>query len=891
MNWHAMSSKEVLSALKASEKGLSEGEAKQRLLEYGPNEISLKRTVNPLRILISQFTSPLVLILIFAAVVSYGVGFIPGQDPHVIDSILILIIVLANGLFGFFQEYNAEKSIEALKKLSPEKATVLRKGEKAVVDAFELVPGDIILLAQGDKVPADVRILNANTLRVDESLLTGESLPVSKGARVVAVSAPLHAKTSMLFKNTVLSRGKATAVVVGTGLKTELGKIAESIHLVPPKMTTFQIELDKLGKKLGVGILVIIVFIALAQWLASVSDLVTIFLTSISLAVAAIPEGLPAIVTLSLAFGTRKMLKKNSLVRKLSVVESLGSIDTICTDKTGTLTENRMTVKKLFANGNEIDVSGLGYDLEGKFTIGKIPLDAKEISLLLRCGLLCNDAEIPSDAESEASFVGDPTEIALIVSAEKAGLGEHRIRSIYPRVDEIPFTSESKQMTTVHRFEGKDIAFMKGAPEIMIKECTKIYENGKIVNLSERKRKEILAVNKKFAGKALRVLGFAFKNLKKGYSKKSLEKEMIFLGLQAMIDPPREEVKGSISLCRDAGIRVVMLTGDNLDTAKAIAQEIEIGTRAKLGVEIESMGDFELRKVVEETDVFARVSPVHKQRILAALKDNGHTVAMTGDGVNDAPALKSADVGIAMGIRGTDVARETSDMILLDDNFRTIQEAIGEGRTIFTNIRKFVMYLLTSNFAEVFVVFFVSLAGYLPITAVQLLWINLMTDGFPALALGVDPAIPGVMKQKPRPKGEGVINKRLAFFVLGIGSLSTVLLIAIFFISLRQGGIVLAQTMVFTALILFEFIKIAVIRGQEKLSFFSNKWLIVAIGFSLLLQFIVLTPAVAPFFGVKTMAEIPLLLWGVLLAFIVIGWFAANIIAKYIAKITPSASE
>jgi Ca2+-transporting ATPase len=886
MDWHSLSIGEAFQRLESGRGGLPWDEARERLAEFGRNEILLKRRLSPLKIFVSQFTSPLVLILIFAAIVSYAVGFVPGQKPHILDSALILVIVFANGVFGFLQEYNAEKSIEALRRLSPEKATVLRGGEKHVVDARELVPGDIILLSSGDKVGADARLVEAGALRVDESMLTGESSPVSKQCREIPAESPLHARTNMVFKDTVVVGGKAVALVVGTGIATELGRIAESIQAVPPKMTPFQIELEGLGRKLGIAIFAIIVFIAIVQLLAQVADIVTIFLTSISLAVAAIPEGLPAIVTLSLAFGTKKMLSKNSLVRKLSVVESLGSVDVICTDKTGTLTENRMTVKKVFANGAEIDVGGTGYGLDGDFMLGEIPIPAGEISLLLQAGVLCNDAAISSQ-NGETAFVGDPTEIALLVSARKAGLGEKRLRSTFPRVSEVPFSSERKKMTTVHRHEGKLVAFMKGAPEVVLEDCSRIFENGKITKLGKAKRREIISANKRFAGSALRVLAFAFKDVKKGASKASIEKNMVFLGLQAMIDPSREGVGESISICRDAGIRVVMVTGDNLETAKAIASQIGVGNRAMPGSAIDSMGEFELRKTVEETDIFARVSPVHKQRILAALRDNGHIVAMTGDGVNDAPALKAADVGIAMGKRGTDVARETSDMILLDDNFKTIEEAIAEGRTIFSNIRKFVNYLLTSNFAEVCVVFFVSLAGYLPITAVQLLWINLLTDGFPALALGIDPRMPDVMSKKPRPKGEGVINTRLAYLIVSIGFLMTVLSVAMFFIALKQGGLMLAQTMVFTSLIFFEFVRIAVIRAQEKLGFFSNKWLVAAIAFSLLLQFAVLNEPLAVFFGVETMRGIPPILWVVMLFFLLAAWVASMVITKFAVSLTP----
>jgi len=878
MEYYQQGIKEVFDNLKSSVKGLEEKEAERRLKKYGYNELEEKDKISFFKIFLSQFNDFLIIILVLAAIVSYAIGFFPGQTSHNVDAVLILSIVFLNGIFGFIQDYKAEKSILALKKLAKPVALAMRNGKEHEVESRNLVPGDIVILNQGDQISADLRIIEGNNLEMDESVLTGESSGVSKKVCFYEKAIPLAERRNMLYMNTNVVRGRAKAIVVNTGMQTEVGKIAYQISKAKERLTPFQIEINKAGKKIGLIILIIIGFIAIVQILARALSFVDIFLTSISLAVAAIPEGLPAVVTLALAFGTRKMLKKKALVRKLPVVEGLGSVNVVCTDKTGTLTENKMTVRKLYFDNKIVDVGGIGYDTKGKFYEGRKRLNPKKFTPLLLAGLLCNDTAGGMDKNGKKKYLGDPTEIALLVSAKKAKISGDGFK----RVDEIPFSSDRKRMTVICTEDGKRTAYMKGALEVVLEKCSRIYESGKEKNLTGKKKKEILKVQEEMAEKALRVLAFAYKQTRK--RDKRIENKMIFLGLQGMIDPPRKEVREAIKICRTAGIRVVMITGDHKITAQAIAKEVGVGNRTLEGKDIDRVSHSNLKKKVEETDIFARVSPSHKVRILKALQSNGHIVAMTGDGINDAPALKNADVGIAMNIRGTDVARQTSDMILLDDNFATITKAIKEGRTIFDNIKKFVNYLLTSNFAEVFVVFFASLAGYLPITAVQLLWINLLTDGAPALALGVDQSVPGVMKRKPRIKKDGVINKRLMYMIGAIGIKMTLILLIIFFIGLTK-GIEVARTMVFTGIVLYEFVRIWVIRKQEKLKFFSNKWLILALGISILLQLTVVYSPLNKFFGVVPLGIFG---WGVILIGVGVGWGLAMIITRVVIRLTPS---
>jgi P-type Ca2+ transporter type 2C len=858
MEWHSSGIKEVLKGLDTDKKGLKQREIEKRLEQYGPNTIEIKSNFSPLKLFLSQFTDTLVVILIIAAIASYGIGFLPGNEPEITDSILILLIVLFNGIFGFIQDYKAEKSVEALKKMASPSALVLRNGVKKQLDAKYIVPGDIIILEEGARVPADARIIETIDMEADESMLTGESVPVSKSYNKTDAKTPLAERKNMLYAGTIITRGKGVAVVVETGLLTEMGSIADTLSKTEDKPTAFQKELDKTGRKIGIGILILIAFIAIFQFSVVGTDVKTTFLTAISLAVAAIPEGLPAVVTISLALGMRRLLKQKSLIRKMPVVETLGSVDVICTDKTGTLTENKMTVTDVYYNKTDYRIE------EGVFYKGSKKISPYEIEDLLKCGLVCNDASFDGE-----KYIGDPTEIALLLSA--AGLKG----KIQDRKWEIPFSSERKMMSVAIEENNKIVSYTKGAPEIIVEKCSFLLINGRRTKMTDEHRKEILKMNEKMASNALRVLGFAYKTDSK---KEDAEEDMVFLGLQGMMDPARKEVKGAIALCKKAGIRTVMITGDNKITAKAVASKIGLPSYVLEGKDVDALSDHQLEQVVKKTSIYARVSPQHKVRVLKALQTNGNRVAMTGDGVNDAPALKSSDVGVAMGIRGTDVAKQASQMVIIDDNFATIVAAVKEGRTVFDNIRKFVNYLLTSNFAEVFVVFAASLFGYLPVTAVQLLWINLLTDGFPALALGIDPAAPGIMDRKPREKREGVIDGKMIKLIAAIGIILTITILGVFFFSI-QNGLALAQTMVFTSFVVYEIMRILVIRQNEKLGLFSNKWLLIALAASLALQLIVVYTPLNVFFGTVPlgMAE-----WGIILGFGIFAYIASMVYTKFV---------
>jgi len=860
MGWHDTSIEEVLEAVDSDPEGLSDAEAGRRLEEYGPNEIREGEEISPVEIFVDQFRDFLIYLLIFAAIISLAVGLFPGHEPEYADAILIVLILLANGIFGFVQDYRAEKSIEALKDLSTPDATVIRDGERHTVDSTEVVPGDVIAVEGGDAVPADARLIESSSLETDESALTGESTQVAKDPAPVDEDAPLAERTNMLYMNTSAVRGRGRAVVTETGMDTEVGGIAEQITEAEDEQTPFQQEVDELGKTIGYGIMGIIVIVALIQLLFTDAGILSTLLVAITLAVAAVPEGLPAVVTLTLALGSRKLLGKNALVRRLPVVESLGSVDVILTDKTGTLTEDRMTVTRISAGGDTYDVTGSSANPGGEFqrdgetveTAATDPLEA-----VLTCGTVCNNAErAPEDEDRE--FFGDPTEVALKISAEKGGVDPD-----VERVHEIPFTSERKRMTVV---ADDGTAYMKGAAEVVLERCDRVLEDGEVVELTDERRREILDRNDEFAGDALRVLGFARKHdADPDAADDEIEDGMVFLGLQGMIDPAREEVPGAVQDCRDAGIDVIMITGDNLETAKAIGAEIGFDPEgAMTGADVDELTDEELADAVADVEIFARVSPDHKVRILEAVLANGHDVAMTGDGVNDAPALKRADVGVSMGQRGTDVAQQSSDMVLRDDNFATIRDAVAEGRGIFDNIRKFVNFMLSANAGEVLVVFLGVLIGsaFFPefastsasealiLTPVMLLWINLVTDGLPALALGVDPKADDIMDRPPRGADESVINRRVMASILTIGTLLAVTGLPLFFYGLVQERLVVAQTLLFTFIVAAEMIWVQLIRARYDLSVFSNRWLIAAIASTIVLQLGVLYTPVNQFFGV-----------------------------------------
>ncbi|AZH24814.1 cation-translocating P-type ATPase [Haloplanus aerogenes] len=858
-SWHSLTPDEAFDRVDSDEGGLTAEEARTRREEYGPNEIREGEEISPLKIFLSQFQDFLIYLLVLAALLSLGVGLFPGFEPHYTDAALILLILLANGIFGFVQDYQAERSIEALRKMSSPEATVVRDGEKVTVASTELVPGDVVVLEQGDAVPADARLVETSSLETNESALTGESANVSKTVDAVERDTPLAERTGMVYMNTSVARGRGTAVVVRTGMDTEVGSIATQIQQAGDDQTPFQEEVDHLGKQIGYGVIGLIALIAVVQFALTAASPLTILLVGVTLAVAAVPEGLPAVVTFTLALGSRRLVERNALVRRLPVVESLGSVDVIVTDKTGTLTENRMTVTRLYTAGETYTVTGAGMETGGEFRLDDEAVDPAAVAPLLRCGAICNNAERAADSETE--YLGDPTEAALLVAAEKGGIDRD-----HDRLREIPFSSERKRMTVV--VDGDTpTAYMKGAPEEVLDHCDRILEDGDPTELTDEKRTEILDTNDAFASDALRILGFASKDVPNpDASEEEIERGLTFLGLQGMIDPPRDEVPGAVADCRDAGIRVVMVTGDNVETAKAIGEQVGFDPEgATTGREVERLSTDELRETVEDVEVFARVNPEHKVRILEALQANDHNVAMTGDGVNDAPALRNADVGIAMGRRGTDVAKQASDMILQDDNFATIRDAIAEGRGIFDNIRKFVNYLLSANAGEVLVVFlgvlvgtllfpglFAEQAEALVLTPIMLLWINLVTDGLPALALGADPQAENILDRPPRESDEPVIDRHMMASIAGIGAIMTVTGLALFFYGLRTAAdLMRAQTVLFTFLVVVEVIRIQVIRSRYDLSLVSNPWLLGAIGVTLLLQLLVLYTPLNVFFDVR----------------------------------------
>ncbi|MBI5347072.1 MAG: cation-transporting P-type ATPase [Candidatus Aenigmarchaeota archaeon] len=857
VEWYTISPEQAMKNLGTSVKGLDESEAASRLEKYGLNMVDSGKKISLLKILFEQFTSILIIILIAASIISFFIG-------NAIDAAVILAIVILNGLFGFVQNYRAEKAIEALKKLAPNNAIVLRNGVERVIDAREIVPGDIVLLESGSRVPADLRIVEAIELEVDESILTGESVPVKKSSAIISKAVPIMGQTSMLFTNTVVSRGKAKAVAVLTGMGTEIGKMAKIIEEAGETQTPLQEKLDKLGKSIGYITMAVCIFIFFTGLLMLKLEAVDMFLYSISLAVAAVPEGLPAVVTLSLAIGVQKMVKKKALVRKLPAVEALGSVDVICTDKTGTITENRMTVRKIYFNRKLIDVTGTGYERKGLFLHKGRKIKPNSLWPLLRIGLLCNNATI-----SEDGVIGDPTEAALIVSAEKAGL-----KLEGARLHEIPFDSMRKRMTVIYERNRKSTAYCKGAPSVVVNMCNRIYENGKIRILTKERKKEIAEIDNQLASNALRTLAFAYKD---NARKNDAEKNLIFLGLQAMIDPPHKGVKKAIKQCMSAGVRVVMLTGDNKYTAKAIADEIGMEyTDVVTGDELPSGS---IDEIVERTNIFARVTHEDKMRIMEALRKSGHTVAMTGDGVNDATALKKADIGIAMGIKGTDVAKEASDMVLLDDNFATIVSAIREGRTIYDNIRRFVFYLLSANIGEVLLIFLTFLFGLpLPLLAIQLLWINLLTDGLPALSIGVDPSAEDVMKRKPRNPNENILNRRILRYTFLLGTILALVTLGIFVY--KMDNLVKAQTMVFTALVIFEMVKLEFVRSLDGLKFTDNKYVVLSIVASIALQLLVIYTPLNVFFR-----TVPLNLYDwALIGAVAVFYFAAMRATRYIMK-------
>lgn len=858
-NWHNLEIAEVLTSLNSKRDGLSQEEAQRCLAEFGPNELAGKEKVSPWTILLEQFKNFLIIILLVAVALSAIMG-------EVADAIVIFVIILFAAGLGFIQEYRAERAMAALKKMAAPTASVLRDGKETEVPACDLVPGDIILLKTGDRVPADARLIETVNLKLDEASLTGESVPVEKTNKVLPEEISIGDRRNMVFMGTAAVYGRGTAVITATGMATEFGKIATMLQEVKKEQTPLQINLDRLGKWIGIGAL------ALCFTLAGIGvlrghEILEMLIWGVALAVAAVPEALPAVVTISLALGVQRMVRRHALIRKLPAVETLGCTTFICSDKTGTLTHDQMTIRRIYVDDKLIDVTGAGYEPKGEFHFGGKALDTENdtaLKMLLQIGSLCNDTSL-AYVDDAWKIKGDPTEGALVVAAAKAGLWQEHLSSQSPRVGEIPFSSEAKRMTTIHQTPNGRTAYSKGAPEVILNSCNHIYHNGQEANLTYEDRKNIMSVAQEMAEDALRVLGIAYKRLPDTTNTtEGTEQDMVFVGLVGMIDPPREEVKEAVKLCDQAGIKSVMITGDHKLTAVAIAKELGILKEglAFTGTEIDDMSEEEFEALVEKIEVYARVSPAHKLRVVEALTKRGHVVAMTGDGVNDAPALKKADIGVAMGITGTDVSKEAADMVLTDDNFTSIVAAVEEGRGIFGNIKKYLMYLLSSNIGEILLMAVAILFGPLiglpygaiPLIAIQILYVNLATDGLPAIALSVDPPEPDVMIQKPRPRGQGIFTKPvIALMVVG-GIWSCLVNLLIFKWALDVGKSMMeAQTMCFLTLVVIQFFKAYNFRSERhsifKIGFFKNKWLNLAIIWEIILLCLViyLPPLQGPF--------------------------------------------
>lgn len=846
--WHTLSTGEVLTRLESGLGGLSSYEVSVRLQQFGPNQLQAGKKISPWSLLFAQFQNVLVIILLIATALSGFLG-------ETVEAVTIAAIVLLAVVLGFVQEFRAEKAMEALKKMAAPTAKVLRDGEQAEIPAEQLVPGDIILLAAGDRIPADARIIEEANLRTEEAALTGESLPAEKTADVIAnPAAGIGDRRNIVYGGTSVSHGRGKAVVTATAMQTEFGKIAAMLDQVETEETPLQKNLDRIGKTLAKVAFGVVMVISAIGWYKGES-LVDIFLFGIALAVAVVPEALPAVVTISLAIGVQRMVRRHALIRKLPAVETLGCTSVICTDKTGTLTKDEMTVRKIWVAGKTYDVSGAGYAPVGAFSLnGREEKPVLGLLELLTAGVLASDARLIEETDTIFDITGDPTEGALVVAAAKAGLYRGDLELLAPRVAEIPFSSETKRMVTLHKFEDGHMAYAKGAPEMLLPLCSRVWgEQGETL-LTDKGREEILAAASAMASQALRVLAIARKG---DTDLAGSSTDLKFLGLVGMIDPPRPEVKDAIRECHQAGIRVIMITGDHPVTAEAIAKELGILKNEKVvtGMVLEKMSDEELDRELPGIAVFARVSPSDKLRLVTALQKQGEIVAMTGDGVNDAPALKKADIGVAMGITGTDVTKEAAAMTLTDDNFASIVAAVEEGRGIFGNIKKYLMYLLSSNIGEIIIMTVATLLGWpLPLSAVQLLYLNLATDGFPALALAVDPPERDLMLQAPRNPHTGIFTKRVMALMLTGSVWLAVLILGIFFWATHSGrDMSESMTMAFVLLVVAEFVKSYNFRSDHLTALrgtFSNKWLNIAILWELgLLLCIVYVPFLQAAFG------------------------------------------
>ena len=859
--WHALNAENVLHRLRSDpHRGLTSADISQRLAEFGPNELRREEKASPFSLFLAQFKNLLILILVVATVLSLLVG-------EWVDSLMIAAIVLLSAILGFVQEYKAEQALEALKKMLSPTITVLRDSREEEIPSRDLVPGDIVLLEAGDKIPADARLVEVRSLNCDEAALTGESVPVRKVTEALDEEIPVGSRVNMVFAGTIVTYGRGKAVVTSTGMNTEFGRIAEEVAAAETKKSPLEKRTAEIGRWLGIlslGICLGVAGISIIREAlvgqVTMKFLVDTSMFAIALAVAAVPEALAAIVTGALAIGMHQMAKRNALVRKMPAVETLGCTTVICSDKTGTLTKGEMTVRRIFVEGNWIEVSGAGYEPVGQFRGISEPIEQnKPLELLLRGGLLCNDSSL-EEVEGKWKIRGDPTEGALVVAAGKAGLHIADTRLAYPRVEEIPFSSERKRMTTVHDEPGGvRVAYMKGAPEEVVSRCDRRMTETGIVPFAPEEKEAALEANREMARLALRVLGVAMKPIPPQCpcSSEEDEREMVFLGLMGMMDPPRAEAIEAVKTCQRIKIRTVMITGDHETTARAVAKEVGIykeGDIVLSGEKLAAMSPEELEKIVDRVSVYARVSPIDKLKIVKAWKSRGEVVAMTGDGVNDAPALKQADIGVAMGITGTDVTKDASDLVLSDDNFATILKAIERGRWIYDNIKKYLTYLLRCNITEVAVIGGIVLIkgpDHLPLLAAAILFINLATDGLPALALGIAPPDPDIMERPPRNPKESVFSSEVKAFIL----LALLIEIPFFFFLFFHdfGDLARARTEIFFLFIIIELV-IAMNFRSLRFSVFKvppHRWLILAILSQVVLLFgLIQIPAVRRSFGV-----------------------------------------
>ncbi|RXZ77029.1 calcium-translocating P-type ATPase, SERCA-type [Paenibacillaceae bacterium] len=873
-NWHQMELGELTTATGCVPgQGLTANEAAERLQQHGRNELSEGKRVSAIALFLNQFKDFMVLVLVGATLISGLLG-------EYLDALTIIAIIMLNGVLGFIQEFRAERSLRALKALSAPTANVLRDGTISVVPANSLVPGDIIHLEAGDRIPADLRLMETNGFYAEESALTGESLPVGKhAAPIQEIDLPLGDQRNLGFMGTMVTRGNAKGVVIRTGMQTEMGKIADLIQQTDAMETPLQHRLEQLGKILifvAIGLTIMVVVAGIMHGQPTYG----MFLAGVSLAVAAIPEGLPAIVTIALALGVQRMIKQKAIVRKLPSVETLGCASVICSDKTGTLTQNKMTVTRIWTGGRKLEVTGEGFE-----PVGEVAENGKSVDLrndqslrrLLQIAALCNNAVLTQQAapEQRKSRVkaaeqpqwiinGDPTEGALTVLAAKLGVSAKSLEEVYNREKEFPFDSERKRMSVIVNHQGGKLLCVKGAPDLLLEQCKYILWDGGVIPLTPNLRQKVAAGADNMAQDALRVLGLAYRDMKRQdacMTEQDVENNLVFVGLTGMIDPPRREVREAIATCRRAGIKTVMITGDHQMTAEAIAQQLGIMPRGGVAIngrQLAAMSEEELDRNVNNIYVYARVSPEHKLRIVKALQRQGHVVAMTGDGVNDAPAIKAADIGIAMGIAGTDVSKEASALILGDDNFASIVSAIEEGRNIYENIRKFIRYLLASNVGEIMTMFLAMMVGLpLPLVPIQILWVNLVTDGLPAMALGVDQAEKDLMQHKPRSAKESIFARRLGWKIISRGVLIGLCTLGAFWVTLQSGAELMeAQTVAFATLVMAQLIHVFDCRSSRSIFHrnpLQNRFLVLAVLSSLVLMIGVLyLEALQPIF--KTVA-------------------------------------